>query len=643
MAPQPPAMPPPGGTSPPTAGGGGGLLGTATKIAGLLAGAVALVYMLGGVVIALRLLMDGFAASSVVTLFAEISRELVISTAMIEVIGPAVTVGLIVALTYGIFAPRRSANRKPQGDPPEGRLRWWQLGLAAAGSFFFPLLGLLALLDTEVVELLYVAIAVSSFITFGLTVAGWRYIRATAGERGSLTHRAMVIGGTFAGMALMPALLLSATLLDFEEVQVCTTDTPVRGQGTLIGSVSDEVLVAQDVRGEESIVNYPAGQVTKTEYGDLSTEFPCAPESAESVAEATAATAALGGHGSEVEQAVAMELRPWLQFDRAERWRPLAVEAFVAEQFDDGGHRVCRRGESPPCEHELEEPEGLDGGAAFIDVHGEGRDGRGFRAPDAECEMPFRAVDCDDGYGSAIYYRRSSHGNRWYWDYWWFYRFSDYTGKVNNCRFICGDHEGDWEGMTVITTASDEPRLLGAIYASHSARVMVSADTLPTIGKRPRAFVAEGTHATYPFACSEKCGQYSTLGLLKLKVGIYEESHDGAAGWSHNSDESCNETKCVRPLPEGGGGEEGASLPIAGSWAAWEGRWGQTCHDRCPARFRHYESSPRSPGEQGRYRCPWVPTVRAAPQIGGRAQLTTRPVGDRRRLLAACKAQRGGL
>lgn len=641
MAPQPPTIPRPG-SSPSSTGGGDGWLGTATKVAGLLAGVVALVYLLGGVVIALRLLMDGFSASGVVTLLAELSRELVISTAMIEVIGPAATVGLIAALGYGIFAPRRP--KKLSKAAGADRLSTAQLWLVLVGAFALSAVALLAALDTEVFFLLIVAIVVSTFVTFGLTVAGIRSIRAGVDGRRSLLARTGAFGAAFAGMALMPAVLLSAALLEFEEVQVCTTDSATRGDGILLGSVSDRVLVAVDVWGEESIVSYPTARVTKTEYGDLSTEFPCRPESPEAAADADAATAALGGHGSEVERKLAVRLRPWLQFDSAERWRPLAVEAFVEEEFEDGaGHGVCRRGESPPCDERLSEVDELRRGAAYVDVHGDGRNGNDFEAPEAECAKPAAAVDCDDGAGSAIYYRRTSHGNRWYWDYWWFYRYSDYTGRFNECKYFCGDHEGDWEGMTVVTTASTDPEVLGAIYAAHSARIMVGPAALPLVGKHPRAFVAEGTHATYPFACAEDCRQYSTLGLFKAKIGIYEESHDGLAGWSHNSDESCDEFGCVRPLPEGGGGEEGDSPPIAGEWASWRGKWGATCHQGCDDVVPKRGSSPRSPGDQNRFRCPWVPTVRATPQVGGRGPLTTRPVGDRKRLLAACEAQRGGL
>src|ERR1700741_2915935 len=82
-------------------------LTTATKVAGLLAGLIAAVYLLGGVVIALRLLFDGFSAGSMVTLLGQLPRELVITTAMLEVIGLAAVVGIVAALGYGAFSGPR--------------------------------------------------------------------------------------------------------------------------------------------------------------------------------------------------------------------------------------------------------------------------------------------------------------------------------------------------------------------------------------------------------------------------------------------------------------------------------------------------------------------------------------------------------
>jgi hypothetical protein len=621
-----------------------GWAGTATKVAGLLAGAVAATYLLGGAVIALRLLFEGFSASGVATLLAQMPRELVVSTALIEVIGPAVTVGLVLALIYGL-----SGHPKPLAGEEDRLNRGPRAKRTLVGVGLLSLLvtapALSAAGVTDGLSLLLIAVLVSFFVTFGLAVAGLFRIRRVARETSwSQLTKAVACGAIWAGMAVLPAALLTSALIDFEEVQVCSVDSAVRAEGTLLSDSPNGVLVAIDSRGEESIVSFPTDVVRKVEYGDLATEFPCAPESAAEAAEAAEAVAALGGHGSEREQELAMSLRPLLQFDSDERWRPLAVDSLIAESFSANGHHgACPRGTPPGGCPAIDDLSGLRPGVAYLDIHGDRPNGTDFGSPGAACAKPPQpVVDCTDDGRSAIYYRRTSHGNRWYWDFWWFFRYNDYNGEFNRCAaFFCGDHEGDWEGITVITDVATEPQVLGAIYAAHRERILVERGALPLVGRHPRVFVADGTHASYPFVCAKDCSEYTTIGVLKLQVGVFEEGHDGAAGWADNGDESCERDHCVRALPEGGGGDDGNSLPFAGGWAAWPGHWGATCFDGCPNLLPHREPSPSSPGNQPRFRCPWIPTLKAAPQVGGRGPLTTRPVGDKLRLSAACRAQRG--
>jgi hypothetical protein len=326
-------------------------------------------------------------------------------------------------------------------------------------------------------------------------------------------------------------------------------------------------------------------------------------------------------------------------FDSEERWRPLNVGAFITERFADGrGHGACLRGSEPPCPDAAGLSQLVDERIAYLDIHGEQPNGADFASPPSDCARPPRSVDCDDGPRSIMYYRRTTHEGRWYWDYWWFMRYNDYIGSINNCRIICGDHEGDWEGITVITTPSLEPEVLGAIYASHKDRVQVDRATLPLAGNHPLAFVADGTHASYPFACEGGCKQYST----RFGKRLPEESHDGAAEWGQNDDQTCLSTKCVRPLPEVGNPDDNA-LPLAAQWAGWMGLWGQTCHNGCKGLNLLHEASPQSPGRQTRFRCPWVPTRRATLSSGNTGLSKSEQVGDTGRQLAACVAQRGGL
>jgi hypothetical protein len=216
-------------------------------------------------------------------------------------------------------------------------------------------------------------------------------------------------------------------------------------------------------------------------------------------------------HHSDVEVALAARVRPYLFFDKTERWRPLVVAAFMHEQFSDGrGHHLWA--ERGYLEIHGSKPNGVDysspaAGTCF-DAKRARRDA-GLGGPSrAALPTPAHAVDCDRGAPSATYYRRTTHAGLWYWDYWVFYRYNDYNGKFNRCRFYCDDHEGDWEGTTIVTTRDVlAPQVVGALYAEHENRIAVgrSALILDPTGQHASVFVAAGTHASYRFRCLASC------------------------------------------------------------------------------------------------------------------------------------------
>lgn len=323
-----------------------------------------------------------------------------------------------------------------------------------------------------------------------------------------------------------------------------------------------------------------------------------------------AAAGLIGPHGSVAEQALATHLRPSLLLDSHERWRPLEVEDFLAERFAGGsGHRTCWNGDASNCEAPID-PTRLRPGSGtpdYIDIHGEGDNGVDYKSPLRACRARI-AVDCNSGPRTVIYYRRTSHAGHWYWDYWWFFRYNDYPGSiVGICiPLYCGDHEGDWEGVTVLTTEQPRPAILAVTYAAHQERVEVDGAAVPMAGGHPLVFVAEGTHASYPFRCDNDCKENATfLGVHFLPEG----SHDGAVAWGGDNTRECATYECVRPLPEFGEAGESAP-PQAGGWAGWHGKWGITCHEGCHSPLD--QRSPTSPGTQPRYKLPWAPTRRVS-------------------------------
>jgi hypothetical protein len=279
-----------------------------------------------------------------------------------------------------------------------------------------------------------------------------------------------------------------------------------------------------------------------------------------------------------LERKLAQELRPHLLFDSSERWRPLEINAFLAEHFAD------RSGHTPPS------PDG----SGYLDIHGNGHDGVAYYSPVAgHCVTAAQSrslpggFDCDRGAPTAIYYRRTTHDRLWFWDYWIFYRFNDYNGIVNKCAVYCDDHEGDWEGLTIVTDAAARPHVRGAILAEHGHLVATTVSALTMQGGHAVVYVATGTHASYRSACRRHCGQFRVDPVDA--TWPVEESHDGHMGWMGNGDMVCHDIQCVRPFES--------------RWNTWTARWGSTCHKRCLPILKG--PSPQTPARQSRYRCPW--------------------------------------
>ncbi len=612
----------------------------AGEVVVFLVGLAGLVYLLGGLVIGLRLLFAGFSFASVATIIGQLPRQLVITTALLEVALPAAVVGLVAVV---VTVPRWLWSLLEKGWRNATTLR---SGVERGGLLLLAIVLMVPALVLLKAGLVRWVVGIGGvLLTYTFASLGWPQVkRFDAVERTSspVLHAAAVFA-FFAVVALVPSTLLASSLR-FDEAQVCRTTTQgtTTGEelveGRLIGEGGGQVLLEQEASGEQWVVNLPAGAITKSEYGDIKLRVACRESSsAEKKAELEREAKAeeeVGPHGGTTEQALAGKVRPYLFFDAKERWRPIAVDTFVDERFDGHGHELCSGKPAKPNCEPLERLAQLRPDATvptWINIHGEGENGAGFEAADPACHEGF-ALDCNGGPGAAIYYRRSAHEDLWYWDFWIFYRYNDYQGRVNKCAFYCDDHEGDWEGLVVVTTESLEPEVTGAIYAAHTDRIYVPAASLPMVGGHPLAYVAKGTHATYPYACDSECEQYSGVFAQPFPEG----DHGGQIAWGENADAACAADRCVRALPRSPKPAK-QRLPYAGGWAAWPGTWGATCpQGGCSGEG----SSPHSPGLQARFRCPWVANLKAIPE--GDAGLLTgaRRYGGWKREQAACLAER---
>ena len=85
---------------------------------------------------------------------------------------------------------------------------------------------------------------------------------------------------------------------------------------------------------------------------------------------------------------------------------------------------------------------------------------------------------------SAIYYHVTQSNDRYYIDYWIFYRFNHFSRSAPglSCKSqlarendVCDEHEGDWEGVTEVTQPDDATRLDYIVYAAHKGTFRYSA------------------------------------------------------------------------------------------------------------------------------------------------------------------------
>jgi hypothetical protein len=345
------------------------------------------------------------------------------------------------------------------------------------------------------------------------------------------------------------------------------------------------------------------------------------------------------------EQILAASFRPHLRFDAGEHWRPISIHAFLAEKVGaTPAHTACFRDSSDTNYNctpvgttaDLLAFEAIPHGNdhVVLDVEGNetaGGEGESYHAPSlVGCAVPADR-DCDSGPNSVIYYNRTvkevpteGPGAKSYWDYWYFFRYnhSAYsTGCSTGILDLCFEHEGDWEGVTVVTAVEPDPTIYWVSFAGHNYDARrYAADALREAnrlqGSHVGVYVAAGTHAAYSFPCN---GIPAPCRQDDGGVGLPDGQHGGEDPWSRNVDSECA-VVCVQPLPEVS--TVATDGPQAAGWANWSGWWGNPCSSVGCGRVH----GPDSPGLHQRYLTPWVVKDSTVPafRIGGTPKATPR-------------------
>jgi hypothetical protein len=202
-----------------------------------------------------------------------------------------------------------------------------------------------------------------------------------------------------------------------------------------------------------------------------------------------------------------------------------------------------------------------------------------------------------------------------YLDYWWY--LPDNPSGIGGGAFCgaglvipgitCHNHESDWEGLTVVLDrTTDTPVVTAVQYAQHATVIRYPWNVLrrrwdtspalarfvrevPDAAERPLAFVASGTHATYPLPCPPGCQQIASPNLD-------DGARDGGLPWVGNDTATCGSDSCLQVLPTREGGRQPAL------WNDFSGTWGvQHC---ALTYYCDSESPPTAPGRQTRYKHP---------------------------------------
>jgi hypothetical protein len=257
-------------------GNGSSLVSVVAQLVGLAAGAVALLYVAGGAVLALRLYLADLPSR---TIAAQLPRDLLISIALAQIVLPVA----VVACLYVTWRLVRGSTTPPRLLVGPRRL------LAASAVAGVAVVGLLIPAVGHVREGakgLSWLVAIAFLVTLVVVLAGLslraKLVDAYGESPGSWSSQAAVarMAVVIALVAVPICVLFAGAYFPLLPAQVCTA-SGANVSGVLIGETSDRTYIGEVKEvGDLNVFSIPSSQTTQTVIGGNATAASACPAAA---------------------------------------------------------------------------------------------------------------------------------------------------------------------------------------------------------------------------------------------------------------------------------------------------------------------------------------------------------------------------
>jgi hypothetical protein len=253
---------------------GSDLVKAVGQVVGLLAGAVGLVYLVGGAVFTVRLFIVDLPSLTIVP---QLSRELLVSVGLAQVVLPGIAIAALYAVVRALLGatppPKRLVTQWSQPSPRG----WIELGAASAvpalaitafGAYQVPQVQR----EWDLVWLLPVALLLSMLIV--LVALRLRASLAIAYRDRWNERRPLLLMALVVWLGVVPACLVFAATFPLLPARVCTT-SGAEPTGLFIGETNQRIYIGESTGPKRDVISLPLTQVKATFIGGNADSASC--------------------------------------------------------------------------------------------------------------------------------------------------------------------------------------------------------------------------------------------------------------------------------------------------------------------------------------------------------------------------------